>query len=149
MPNNVFTDVFEGIKDTASTAASQISPLKILETGVKQVTGTQGQGGVDETTNQKQYQSQLSQMKAQDDVSAKIQMQQIRQNLQTMMQAPKKPTQELPKNISGAVGAPKTVEEFEVQQEKIKKEKKKLPDITQLFKLRGRGSGERHRGAAG
>lgn len=129
MPDNVLGDVFEELKDTAASAASQANPLKIVETGMQQVTGQQNMGGVDEKAQQKQMTKQIKQMKVIDDKNRKPELDAIRQNLIAMMQPKPKPQSELPKNVSGVAGAPKTIEDWEEQEKKIKKERKKLPEI--------------------
>lgn len=148
MPDNVLGDVFEGLKDTAASAASQASPLKIVETGVQQVTGQQNMGGVDEKA-QKQVSRQIKQMKAIDDKNKKPELEAIRQNLIAMMQPKQKPSSDLPKNVSGVTGGPATFEDLEKQQEKIKKERKKLPDLSERLKLKNQGSNESFRGVSG
>lgn len=148
MPDNVLGDVFEELKDTASNAASQANPLKIVETGVQQVTGQQNMMGVDEKA-QKQMKRQIKQMQVIDEKNVEPEKEAIRQNLAQMMQPKPKPQNELPKNVSGAVGAPKTMEDWEEQQKKIAKERKKLPDLSERLKLKNQGSNEAFRGMSG
>lgn len=148
MPDNVLGDVFEELKDTAKTAGQQVSPLKVVETGIKQVTGQQNMDGVNEKA-QKQMKRQIKQMQAIDEKNVEPEKEAIRQNLAQMMQPKPKPQTELPKNISGAVGAPKTMEDWEEQQKKIAKERKKLPDLSERLKLKNQGSSEAFRGMSG
>jgi len=130
MPDNVLGDVFEELKDTAASAASQANPLKIVETGIQQVTGQQNTGGVNEKAQQKQMTSQIKQMKTIDEKNRKPEMDAIRQNLIAMMQPKQKSQSDLPKNVSGSTLGPKNIEEWEKQQKKIKKERNKLPELS-------------------
>lgn len=147
MPDNIIGDVIEQIKDTTSAVVSQANPLKILETGVQQVTGQQGQGpAVDEKGQAKQFQKQMKQLKINDDQNKQAQMAQIRQNLAQMMQAPPKPKDELPKSISGQAGF--SLEKIEKQQKEMEKQKKG-PSPLDAFKNRNAGANEGLRGAVG
>ncbi len=125
--SNIVGDVLEELKDTAGKAASQVNPWDFVEAGAAQMTGKQGQKT--DQTAQKQWQKQMQQMKVQDDQNKNSQLAQIRQNLAQMMQPKAKPQTELPKNISGAVGAPKTLAELEKRQDLFAKQKKKLPEL--------------------
>ena len=146
MPNNVLGDVFEELKDTAGSAVSQVNPLKILETGISQVTGQNLGQGTDESQQSKQIQKQLKSMKVNDDQNKQAQMSAIRQNLRTLMQPPPKPQDELPKFISGKAGF--SLEKIQKQNEEMEKQKKG-PSLLDRFKNRNAGAHEGHRGAVG
>lgn len=146
MPDNVLGDVFEELKDTASNAASQANPLKILETGVQQVTGQNQGQGIDEANQMKQFKKQIKSMKVSDQSNSQAQMAQIRQNLAQLMQPPPPPKDELPKYVSGQAGF--SVEKIKKQQEEIEKQKKG-PSLLDRFRNRNAGANEGHRGAAG
>ncbi len=149
MPDNVLGDVFEELKDTVGSAAQQANPLDLVEAGVQQITGQQSMGGVDEKTHQKQMTSQIKQMKTIDEKNRKPEMDAIRQNLIAMMQPKAKSQSELPKSVSGVAGAPKTIEDWEEQQKKIKKERNKLPDLSPSAQSRMGSSEGGVRGVSG
>ncbi len=141
MPDNVLGDVFEELKDTVGSAAQQANPLDLVEAGVQQITGQQNTGGVDEKTHQNQMTSQIKQMKTIDEKNRKPELEAIRQNLIAMMQPKAKSQSDLPKNVSGSTLGPKNIEEGEKQQEKIKKERNKLPELSPSAQSR-KGSSE-------
>lgn len=151
MPDNILSDIGSELGTTVKQTVKQAvkTPLKILETGISQVSGqSQNTGsGIDEKGQGQNVSQVIKQMKTTDDANSQIQMNQIRQNLQSMMQAPAQPQQEVPKYISGKPGF--SLEKIQEQNEEFEKEKKKLPDLSELLKKKGQGTAERFKGASG
>jgi hypothetical protein len=150
MSNNIIGDIGSELVTTVKQTVKQVAktPLKILETGVSQVSGQKSNTkmGIDENNQGQSMQSTIKQMKINDDINSQAQMNQIRQNLQAMMQSPKA-QEEIPKYIAGKPGF--SMDKVIQQEEEEKKAKNKLPDLSQLLKTKGQGTAERFKGVSG